>query len=136
MTTAPDQGIEASALPPASADPARAGAETAQQIISAQAAAGMSADRMARHHDDTAAWLWSEAKTPEAERFAAAYASTADTLVAELREAEQPALDRSPGAPHPDPVLAARGWQACPHGDGVYIRHQAAAEAVADREAG
>jgi hypothetical protein len=116
-------------------DPARAGAETAQQIISAQAAAGMSTGRMARHHHDTAAWLFSEATTPEAERFAAGYASTADTLVAELREAERPAPDRSPGAPHPDPFLAARGWQACQHGDGVYVRRPAAARDL-DKEAG
>jgi plasmid maintenance system antidote protein VapI len=115
---------------------ARSGAEAAQQVIAAQASAGVSTDRMASHHDDMAAWLWSEATTPEAERFAAAYAETADTLVAELREAGQPAPDRSPGAPHPDPVLGRRGWQACPHGDGVYVRRQAAAEAAADREAG
>jgi hypothetical protein len=116
-------------------DPARAGAQTAQQIICAQAAAGMSTDRMARHHHDTAAWLFSEAETADAERFAEGYASTADSLVADLRKEGQPAPDRTPGAPHPDPFLAGRGWQACEHGDGVYVRRPAAARDM-EREAG
>jgi hypothetical protein len=116
-------------------DPARAGAETAQQVISEQAAAGMSPDRMARHHHDTAAWLFSEARTPEAERFAEGYASTADSLVADLREADRPAPDRSPAAPHPDPLLAGRGWQACEHGDGVYVRRPASSRDL-EREPG
>jgi hypothetical protein len=127
---------EPATLEPRAADPARSGAETAQQIITAQASAGMSTDRMARHHDDTAAWLWSDARTPDAERFAAGYASTADSLVAELREEERPEPDRSPGAPHPDPVLAGKGWQACERGDGVYVRRQAVAQADMEREAG
>jgi hypothetical protein len=132
----PEERTEPTALVPRAQDPARSGAETAQQIIAAQASAGMSTERMARHHDDTASWLFSDARTPEAERFAAGYASTADSLVAELREAERPEPDRTPGAPHPDPVLAGKGWQACERGDGVYVRRQAEAQADMEREAG
>jgi predicted GIY-YIG superfamily endonuclease len=104
------------------ADPGRVGAEAAQQIIAAQAAAGMSVDRMAHHHHDTASWLFSEATTSDAEKYAEGYAWTAEMLIGELREKERPVPDRSPGAPHPDPFLAERGWQACGHGDGVYVR--------------
>jgi hypothetical protein len=48
------------------------------------------------------------------------------------REREQlaAARDMTPGAPHPDPVLAAKGWQASGHG--TYIRHPPEAQ----REAG
>jgi hypothetical protein len=110
------------------ADPARIGAEAATQIIAAQAAAGMSAERMTTHHADTAAWLYSEATTADAQKFAESYAETSEALIAELREAEHPAPDTSPGAPHPDPVLAERGWQRCEHGDGIYVRRAAARE--------
>jgi hypothetical protein len=48
------------------------------------------------------------------------------------REREQLAdgRDMTPGAPHPDPVLAANGWQASDHG--TYIRRPPQIE----REAG
>ena len=48
------------------------------------------------------------------------------------RERERLAADRdmTPGAPHADPVLAAKGWQASDHG--TYIRRPAEAQ----REAG
>jgi hypothetical protein len=38
------------------------------------------------------------------------------------RQREQLAADRdmTPGTPHPDPVLAAKGWQASDHG--TYVR--------------
>ena len=46
-------------------DPGKAGASTVSQIISAQAAAGMSADRIAEHHQDVAASLLCGAETPD-----------------------------------------------------------------------
>ena len=45
------------------------------------------------------------------------------------RERAEP--DRTPGAPHPDPRLAALGWHNCAHG--IYVRRQP--EAEADHEA-
>jgi hypothetical protein len=70
-------------------DPARIGAEAATQIITAQASAGMSTDRMARHHYDTATWLYNQGTTPDAKGFADGYAWTAETLLAELRPADR-----------------------------------------------
>ena len=125
-------------VPALDATAARSGAEAAQQTIVAQLAAGMSTERMGRHHDDTSAWLWGEAATPEAERFAQGYEDTARSLVAELREAELRDPGRElppPGSPHPDPGLAARGWHVCPEGPGYYVRH-GQAEADTEREAG
>ena len=46
------------------------------------------------------------------------------------REQLAAARDMTPGAPHPNPVLAANGWQASDHG--TYVRRQAEHE----REAG
>ena len=112
-----------------------AGAAAAEKVIRAQASAGVSTDRIEAHGADTASWLFSEAKTANGRAFAAGYDDTAQTLVAELREAAHPQPNRSPGAPHPDPLLARRGWQACERGDGVYVR-RTAAQRETDREAG
>jgi len=113
---------------------AKAGAETAQQIISAQAAAGMDAQRIAEHHQDVAAGLLSGADTDEGSAFAREYDGWGNSLIADLREAERgPEPDHSPGSPHPDPRLAARGWRNCEHG--IYVRRQAQAEADSDPEA-
>ena len=108
-------------------DPAKAGSETARQIISAQADAGMPADRIAEHHQDVGAALLCGAETPDGEAFARAYDGTAETLISELRERERgPEPSREPGSPHPDPRLAGHGWHACEHG--IYVRRQAQAE--------
>jgi hypothetical protein len=48
----------------------------------------------------------------------------------EQREQLAAGRDMTPGAPHPDPVLAAKGWQASDHG--TYIRRPPEAQ----REAG
>jgi hypothetical protein len=119
-------------------DPQAAGAEAADRVIRAQAAAGVSTERISAHSQDTAAWLFSEAREPDGEAFARGYGDTAQAMVAELQEEARPAPDRSPGAPHPDPWLAARGWQACEHGDGVYVRHAVSRQRNAgmEREAG
>ena len=117
-------------------DPAESGRRTAEYVITSQANAGMLADRIAEHHHDVAASLLTGAETPEGDAFAVEYSLTGEALVGDLRELERgPEPDRTPGAPHPDPVLAERGWQACEHGHGVYVRHQAQAEADSDPEA-
>jgi len=133
MTTQDEQIPQPQALVPRADDPGRLGAEAAEQIVTAQASSGVSTGRMARTHEDTAAWLWSEATTPEALQFAKGYEDTALSLVAELREAEHPLP--APGSPHPDPVLAAKGWHVSPDGPGVYVRRQAES-ADMEREAG
>ena len=43
----------------------------------------------------------------------------ADAGMPNLKELDEPSL--IPGAPHPDPVLAAKGWHVCRHG--IYTRH-------------
>jgi hypothetical protein len=112
-----------------------AGAAAAEKVIRAQASAGVSTDRIEAHGADTASWLFSEAKTADGRAFAAGYDDTAQALVAELREAALPASDRWPSAPHPDPFLAQLSWQACEHGDGIYLRRTAAQHEI-DREVG
>ncbi|MHB1874590.1 MAG: helix-turn-helix domain-containing protein [Streptosporangiaceae bacterium] len=42
--------------------------------------------------------------------------------VGERRQAEEPQPDRTPGAPHPDSFLAARGWHVGAHG--IYVRRR------------
>ena len=108
-------------------DPGKAGASTVSQIISAQAAAGMSADRIQEHHLEVSASLFSGAETEDGQAFAREYDQTGETLIAELREMERPEPDRTPGAPHPDARLADHGWHTCEHG--IYVRRQAQAQA-------
>jgi hypothetical protein len=106
------------------------GAIDAQHVITAQANAGMTADQIAEHHQDVAASLLNGADTPERQAHAIEYGHAAEALVDDLRTAERgPEPDRTPGAPHPDPLLAERGWRACEHGHGVYVRRQAEADA-------
>jgi hypothetical protein len=95
------------------------GRETAGQQIIAQADAGMPAGRISDVQADIAAQLLSEARTAEGQASAREYDWTAETLVRELEELDEPGL--TPGAPHPDPGLAAKGWHVCGHG--IYTRH-------------
>ena len=65
----------------------------------------------------------------------AAFGDAAAARLRELHDERQreqlaAARDMAPGAPHPNPVLAAKGWQASDHG--TYVRRQAEQE----REAG
>ena len=90
----------------------------------------MPADAIQRHHEDQAAWMLSEATTPDGRAFARAYAEAAATLVADLRELDRPvapvAATLPDSTPHADPFLAGRGWQAQ---GGLYVRRL-----VAERE--
>lgn len=118
--------------PPTS--PAKLGCEDASRIIAAQYAAGAATDQLAAHHDDVSARLLSDAHTQPGRDYAREYAQTAASLIADLRadqaaaRAERPA----PGTPHPDPRLAARGWEV--HRSGLYARRQP--EIEREREAG
>jgi hypothetical protein len=61
-------------------------------------------------------------ETPEGQAYARALSGTAASHVRELRERDPlPEPDRRPGAPHPHPFLARRGWHVNEHG--IYIRH-------------
>ena len=105
---------------------AKTGADTATQTITAQANAGIPVEQIDRHHQDVAAWLFSEAQDEDARAFAAEYSRQADTLVTELRHLHRPEPDRTPGAEHPDHP----GWFANQHG--VFVR--AADKAAGQRE--
>jgi hypothetical protein len=62
-----------------------------------------------------------DASTPEGQAYARAFSDTAGAYVKNLRERDPlPEPDRTPGAPHPDPFLASRGWHVNEHG--IYIR--------------
>jgi hypothetical protein len=98
----------------------QAGFQTADQIIRAQADAGMNPDAIARHQEEIAASLLSDAETADGQAFAREYADTADTYLHDLKELDEPTL--TPGTPHPDPTLAAKGWHVCDHG--IYTRRQ------------
>jgi hypothetical protein len=95
------------------------GRETAGQHIIAQADAGMAPDAIARRQEDIVASLLAGAQTPGGQVFAREYADTVGTYVRDLRELDGPSL--TPGTPHPDPYLAAKGWHVCGHG--IYARH-------------
>ena len=59
--------------------------------------------------------------TPEGQAYTRALSEAAAAEVAEVRAREPlPEPDRTPGAVHPDPVLAARGWHVSEHG--LYTR--------------
>jgi len=97
----------------------RAGFHTADQLIRAQADAGMSPEAIGRSQEDIAASLLSDARTADGQAFARQYADTASTYLRDLKEPGEPGL--TPGAPHPDQALAANGWHVCDHG--IYTRH-------------
>jgi hypothetical protein len=99
--------------------PGQAGAQAAEEVITRQADAGMGVDEIDRHQGDTAAELLSSATTGEGKAFARSYDITAAILTRDLGEPDLP----GPNTPHPDPGLAARGWQTCEHpGHGIYVR--------------
>jgi hypothetical protein len=88
------------------------GQETAGQQITAQADAGMR--RPAESTADFRSRAKAEAQTAEAGRW------NDGTYVRDLKELDEPGL--TPGTPHPDPALAAKGWHVCRHG--IYTRHR------------
>jgi len=103
------------------------GRQLADQLVRAQADAGMPAERIGRQQEGVIASLLSDAETAGGKAFATGYATTAETYISDLKALDRPEPDRTPGAPHPDPFLAERGWRTCEHG--IYVRRQAQAEA-------
>jgi len=85
-----------------------------------QAGAGVGPERPGGQ-EETAARLLTDASTAVGQAYARAFSDTAATYVRELRERDPlPEPDRTPGAPHPDPFLASRGWHMNQHG--IYTR--------------
>jgi hypothetical protein len=119
-------------------DARKAGAEPSADPITQQADAGMTPQHSGDGQGAIADRLLTDASTPEGQAYARAFAETAAAHVKELRERDPlPEPDRTPGAPHPDPFLADRGWHVNEHG--VYTRRpepQAAPRLEKDLEAG
>ncbi len=100
LRTAREQAAQAWAQAhPARGSTRALGRESAGQQITAQADAGMPADRIGQVQQDISAHLLSEARTPEGRVFASEYDWAAETLVHELRQMEQ----------RPGPELEAAG---------------------------
>src|SRR5262245_23051144 len=94
-------------------------AETADPIAW-QVDAGATPDRPGVIQGGTAARLLNDASTAQGRACARAFSDTA-AYVRKLRERDPlPEPDHTPGAPHPDPFLASRGWHVNQHG--IYTR--------------
>jgi hypothetical protein len=101
------------------ADARKASAEPPADMISKLA--DVTRERPAESQDELAGRLRNDASTPEGRAYARAFSDVAATYVRELREHDPlPEPDRTPGAPHPDPFLASRGWHVSKHG--IYTR--------------
>jgi hypothetical protein len=101
---------------------AKAGFDDAARTVAAQYGAGVDLGQIAAHHDDVSASLVSDARTSVGRSFAREYADTARSLVADLRADAEAARTEppAPGTPHPDPRLAACGWQT--DRSGIFVR--------------
>lgn len=103
------------------ADARQADAETPADPVLQPAGAGVIPDRPENSRNELTARLLNDARTPEGQAYARAFSDTAATYLRERRERDPlPEPDRLPGAPHPDPFLAGRGWQVNEHG--IYTR--------------
>jgi hypothetical protein len=118
------------------ADARALGAETAANSPTRRADAGISPEVAGYSQDEIAARLLDNPSTPEDHAYAGAFSDTAATQVKESRQRDPlPEPDRTPGAPHPDPFLASRGWHA--NERGIYIRRaQPEPQPERDLEAG
>jgi hypothetical protein len=85
------------------------------------AGAGMPPERAGHSQDEIINRLLDEAWSPKGQAHTWVFSDAAEAYVKELRQRDPlPEPDRTPGAPHPDPFLAARGWQINDHG--IYTR--------------
>jgi hypothetical protein len=120
------------------ADPHQADTEPSADPITQQAGAGTTPQRAGHSRDAIADRLLNDMSTPEGQAYARAFSDNAAAHVKELRERDPlPEPDRTPGAPHPDPFLADRGWHVNEHG--IYTRRpepQSAPRLEKDLEAG
>ena len=89
---------------PRPAEGIRAGTEAAERSITGQADAGMDADAIARHQDDAAARVLSNAVTGQDRGFARGYSVTASALVADLRDLDRPEPARLSPRPPSRPI--------------------------------
>ncbi len=104
------------------ADTRMAGAEPSANLITQRADTGVTPGRAGDRQYAAADRLLNDASTPEGQAYARAFSDSAAAYVRELRKRDPlPEPDRTPGAPHPDPVLARRGWHVNEHG--IYTRH-------------
>ena len=86
-----------------------------------QARAGITPEQPGQSQDEAATRLLNDPSTPEGQAYARAFPDAAAARTPELREPDPlPEPDRTPGASHPDPFLASRGWQA--NKNGIYSR--------------
>jgi hypothetical protein len=102
-------------------DAHKAGTETPADLIIEQTDANTALERTGSSQGEIADRLLNDPITPEGQAYARAFADTAAANLSELRERDplsEP--DRTPGAPHPDPFLASRGWYMNEHG--IYTR--------------
>ena len=103
------------------ADARKAGTEATADAVTRQADPGTVPERTRDSQDEIAASLLTDPTTPEGQAYARALSDTAATYVRQMRERDPlPEPDRTPGAAHPDPFLAARGWHVNEHG--IYSR--------------
>jgi hypothetical protein len=104
-----------------SADAHKAGTETPTGLSPGQGDAAMTPERGGRTQDEITSRLPKDPITPEGHAYARAFADTAAADLRKLREQDPlPEPDRTPGASHPDPFLASRGWHMNEHG--IYTR--------------
>jgi hypothetical protein len=103
------------------ADAREPAAETTGAAITQQTGAGMTPGAAGHGQDEIAIRLLDDASTPEGQACATAFSHAGAGRVREPRERDRlPEPDRTPGAPHPDPFLASRGWHVNKHG--IYTR--------------
>jgi hypothetical protein len=104
------------------ADARQADAETAiVGPITHQADASIAPEQAHAGQDEADARLPNDPSTPQGQAYARAFSDAAAARARELRGRDPlPEPDRTPGAPHPDPFLARRGWHVNEHG--LYTR--------------
>jgi hypothetical protein len=99
------------------ADAHKAGTEAPTDLSPGQGDAAMTPERAGRTQDEITNRLLNNPITPEGQAYARAFSDTAAPGLKKLREQDPlPEPDRTPGAPHPDPFLASRGWHMNEHG--------------------
>jgi hypothetical protein len=97
------------------------GTQAASRPTTRQTSAEATPDRAEISPDKNATLLLSDPSTPLGQAYARALSDSAAAEVRELRRRDPlPEPDRTPGAPHPDPFLASRGWHINEHG--IYTR--------------
>ena len=112
----------------------KAGLEVLADPIIQQTGTGTPPERSGDRQDEVTTRLLDDARTLEGQAYAMAFSENTATQVRELRKRDPlPEPDRTPGAPHPDPFLAGRGWQVNEHG--IYTRRiQPGPQAAPERE--